>query len=426
MKKAGILILVFIITAAAGLAIYHYLGIPKEEGIARLRPAKIDLFSDLSSCASSYTIREQTQPVGLLDVPADIADSDLVFYFVLPVGQEDVFAIVHKPHSGGAVAWVDLDMNKHLSDEKAFTGRLKKHTEDGRTWHFYDFGKVVLNSETTDAAFHLVAHDEIYYISIHPICCVKGKIKLGGYVYRVAVIDGDYDGKFNTRYEPSTDSRNYGYYKSDTIVVDTSHGLFSWKTYDPGKIVPMGKYHKFNRNRYHHALPNGKEGFYSVALSADGKTLRMQPAQPEMGTLKIGKDKRLSIELLSDTAIQEVNFRDTIEIPAGRYQIHYGQLSYMPENEPGFETMADFREDIRKGQFEIKPGQTVTLNPGPPFTVKTYVNGGSDNRININAGLLGNEGEEYGLRISRDMTRPVLKILDENGDELHSGAMEYG
>lgn len=423
MKKAGILILILVIAGVGGLFVHHRITIPKEEGVARLRASEINLFSDLVAYASPYTLGEKIKPEELLDVPAGISDSE-IFYFTLPIGKKEVFALVQKPHPDRAIAWIDQDMDKHLADEKALTGVLKKHSEDGQTWNYFSFGKIQVIGENTTAAFHLLVDEDIYYTNIQPIRYVKGKIQLGGQLYRVAVIDGDYDGKFNTCYEPSADNNNYGYNKCDTILLETSHGLFS--SYDPGKIVPVGQYYKFSRDRYYNALPNGTEGYYTITLSEDGKTLRMQRGEPEMGTLKIGADKQLSLRLFSDTATQEVNFRDAVEIPAGCYQIYYGQLTYMPENRRGFETTVDFRDDIRKGLFEIKPGQTVTLNPGPPFRVKTYVNGGSDNRISINAGLLGNEGETCGLRISRSMPRPVLKILDENGMEIHSDTMEYG
>lgn len=423
MKKAGILILVVLATIIGGMVVYHHSTIPKEEGVAYLKPAKIKPFSDLIDYASSSKVGEKLKLVELIDLPAEISDSDKnVSYFILPIGKKEVFALIQKPASGSAKAWIDLDMDQHLSDEKALTGVAKKYSEDrNRTWEYFDFGSIQLaEAHFAGGAFYLIADKKGSYISIRPVSSMKGKIRLGEHIYGVAVVDGDYDGKFNTLYEPSA---NYIYYGCDTFVVD-----YSYRFYDSGKMVPLGKYYKFTKKRYGTDMPidGGKfECYYSVDLSEDGKTLRMQQAEPAMGTLKIGQNRRLSIRLFSDTATQWINFCDEVQLPVGRYQMHWGELTLTDKHEEQ-KLWADFCEDIRNGQFEIREGETFTLNPGPPFTVKTDISKKSNHTLSINAGLVGNEGEEYGLRLSRSAPAPQLKIFNEREEELHSGQMEYG
>jgi hypothetical protein len=136
--------------------------------------------------------------------------------------------------------------------------------------------------------------------------------------------------------------------------------------------------------------------------------------------------RHLSARLLSDAVTQEVDFDDEIKLPAGRYQMLSGSLRFTDHLNEEHEMTADFSEDIRKGAFEIKAGEAFTLNPGPPFTIQTEVEKTDDvTTLGINAELVGNEGETYGLRISRDMPKPLVKVLNENGTEIHSRTMEY-
>jgi len=429
-KKIGILFIALLITAGLGAALYHYMTTPRQEGVAHLKPAKIKLYSGLTYSSSSFAAREKTRPVELIDLPPEVRDSDAgVFYFSLPIGKNNIFAIIQKPASGNPKAWIDADMDNRLSDEKALSGTAKKHRESRHdVWEYFDFGKTRLSGKNfTSAPFYFVCGKGCNYIDIRPVDCMRGKIRLGGRIYRVAVVDGDYDGKFSTLYEPS---ENRGYWGCDVFAEEPdTYSLFRRRDYDAGKIVPLGKYFKFDRGRYltrMPMLPKNNEGYFSIALSADGKTLRMQPTEPAMGTLKIGETRRLSIQLLSDTATQWVNFSDEVKLPAGQYQMHSGELSYTHKDESDFKFWTDFRKDIRKGRFAIIAGQTVTLNPGPPFTVKSDVSKRGKDELSINAGLIGNEGEEYGLRISRSTPKPTLKILDENDKEVHAGTMEYG
>ena len=245
---------------------------------------------------------------------------------------------------------------------------------------------------------------------------MEGKIRLGHRVYQVAVVDGDYDGKFNSFYIPS---ENYQYCGCDTFYVADCGGisLFSLAADEVGQSAPLGRYYK--RGEQH----------FSISLSEDGQMLKMLPAKPAMGTLKIGNSRNLRVRLFSDAATQDINFHDTIELPVGRYQMHYGRVTYTHEDGTNFESQANFCEDTHNGQFTITTDETVTFNPGPPFTVKNSItrsNYKNQEKLYINTGLVGNEGERYGLRISRNMPEPTLKILDENNKAIHTGQMEYG
>ncbi|MHC4386203.1 MAG: hypothetical protein ACYSUG_04350 [Planctomycetota bacterium] len=429
MKKISFFLLVLLVTTALGIVLHHYMTIPKQEGIAHLKPAKMDLYSNLSGYASPFAIQKDNRPEGVLDLPEGISDGNNdVQFFSLPVGKNSVFVIIQRPGSDKATAWVDTDMDGCLSNETPLSGKAKKYSQNRHSaWEYFDFGNIQLKSKNfISAPFLLTCHEESQYIQIQPTTYKQGKIRLGNQIYRVAVVDGDFDGQFNTLYSFSGDLR---YFNCDTVVVDYNTNAFlSRKIYDSGKLLPLGNYIKFTKERYGNSMPTSQniaECYYSINLSTDGTKLQMRLAEPVAGTLKIGNNKQLSAQVFSDAVTQWVNFEEEMKLPVGLYQVHWGRLRYEDDTGHHWKLSPSFREDVRKGQFEIKEGQTFTINPGPPFKIKTDIQKEGD-KLRIGAGLVGNEGEEYGLRLSRSMPEPKLKIFNEDGTEMHTGKMEYG
>jgi hypothetical protein len=426
MKKTGIILLVLLLLTGAGIGLYAYLTTPKEEGIAHLRRISIKPLSGFDTYSSSMVLRQTSKPAEIIDLPAGLADSDSTLsYFALTVGKKVVYAVMKTNPSAEICMWIDKNSDLHFSDEKSLTGVSRKYRHRKYEWRYFDFGTILLNDPSGTASFNLICESNGHYFMLLPICRMEGKIRLGKQVYRVTVIDGDFDGDFKTLYVPSA---NYRYCGSDTFLADVPSGLFSRNRYDNGKCVPLGKYYLFSKDRYGSQMPSGRTEpcYYSIDLSADGKTLKMQPVEPAAGTLKIGSSRRLSATILSDAVTQSVDFDNEINLPAGRYQMLWGYLKFTDRDGAEYKMTADFSEDLRKGAFEIKAGEAFTLNPGPPFTIRTEVEKTDDVTLGINAELVGNKGETYGLRRSSEMAKPTLRILDENANEVHSGTMEYG
>ena len=428
MKRALYLILGIAIAAGAVAWWRHCTAAPKEEGVASLKAVRLEPFSELTANISSHAFYlRNRKPAELLDLPPDISEtSPGTRFYHLPVGRHKAFVLVQTLSGNRARVWIDANLNDRLSDEKPLSGSPKKYSfSKSDSINYFDFGTVSLAGEHFTSSHFCMAEYDKRYVVAFPETYNRGTIRLGKTFYRVAVIDGDYDGSFHTPFSPSENQR---YWACDAFILDNStRAILTRNRLDYGKMVPLGRYFKYDQHRYNPVVPEDTKGrYYTVSISPDGKTVQMTPAEPAMGTLQIGENKRISVRLLSDTATQPVNFRDEIALPAGRYQMQWGTLTFTDSDGGELELSADFQNDIRRGIFEIIEGQTTTLNPGPPFTVKTDVVKRGDEQLSINAGLVGNEGEEYGLRIVRSAARPELKILAENGDALHTGSMEYG
>jgi len=426
MKRTFKIAALIILLAGAGLALYHFLTTPRAEGIATLTPAELQAYSELAAYSSPgvYAV-EGEKPAELIDLPegTNTPDSPLAF-FALPFGKQTVMAACRNDQPDVYTVWLDTNLDRRLSDETPLSGESKERFNNPQhPWRYVDYGLLQIETDTfTSSPFRLTLALNGFYMEIQPTRCMKGKIRLGDDVYRIAAVDGDFDGQYKTLYEPSL-SRSY--HQCDIFTVDRPRGFSS--SYDVTRLFPLGRYYRFNRERAGMIIPSftNTEGYYSVDLSADGAQLKMQKVEPETGILKIGSEANLSVPLLSDAASQWIDFSNEISLPVGRYQVHAGWIAIGKIGEQ-HHMVANFTEDIRKGQFEIKPGETCTLNPGPPFTVRTDIRRNGRDTLSINAGLVGNEGETYGLRIVRDMPQPTLRILDENDAELHTGTMEYG
>lgn len=411
MKKTFKIAALIILLTGAALALNHFLTMPREEGIATLKPVELKIYSDLTAYASPGVYAAQEKPADLIDLPAGTTAEDRLLFFSLPLGKNTVLAACREDQPEDYTVWLDTDLDRQLSDEKPLAGTAKEHPNNPASpWKYLDYGLLQISTDAfTSSPFRLTLALGGFYMEIHPTQCVEGKIRLGKNVCRVAAVDGDFDGQYKTLYEPSV---NRHYHQCDTFVADIARGLFP--SYDVSRLFPLGRYCRVYN-----------EGYYSVDLSADGTKLKMQKVQPETGRLKVAAPMEMSAEFLSDAVSLSAPLSGETELPAGRYQFHYAWLSCVDENGKQHSLMADFSEAACKGLFEIQPGQTCTLYPGPPFTIRTDILRHRDT-LAITTGLVGNEGETYGLRIVREMPEPTLRILDQNGVELHTGTMEYG
>lgn len=419
-KRILILLAAAAVLVLLGVMLYLQRFVPQEEGVAILQPVKMKQDSQLLNHISRWVFAE-AKPVELIDLPGGLSESHSnSTFFILPLGDRQVFAVAQTASTGGVRLWIDTNLDRRLSDETAVTAKMKFHSTDKRSvTKYHDFGTLhVSGARFTSAPFHLTGFEECSRLLIQPANYMKGGIRLGSQTYAVALTDGNYDGKFGALYQP-------GYYipwTCDTLSVG-SNGL-GWR--DP---VPLGRYFAFRRREFGPHMPIHSDenvSYYSVHISEDGTRLEMRPAELEMGTLKIGKNRRLLVRLFSEAATQWVNFRDEVQLPAGEYQVFWGEMDYTAENGGEHRLRPDFQEDLRKGRFTVRPGETVTMNPGPPFQIKTDIQKSAPDTLGVLAVLTGNENEEYGLNFSRTAKRPEIIILDETGQTLHSGSMEYG
>ncbi len=418
--RIGYLTWAFWLVATGGLVAQSPASPLREEGIAHLNPIPLDRSSTLARYTGLYWTQHSRQPEALLDLPEGIhARSSGCRFFALNLRNRTLYAVVQVLSPNVFKLWVDSNLNQRLSDEKIASGSLKSIR---RFWRlipdYLDFGSIQINSDGTPfASFHLIADTRARRLQTLPMYSYSARVRLHTTTYEIAVVDGDFDGKFTSLYKPTP---NYAFGVCDVIAMalnPTGIPMAGKFQYNPNQIVPLGRYIKPDNRRSH---------YYRIHISADSKVLRAEPSQPPLGTLKIPKHTRLSGPVYSDAVSQRVTFEDEIKLPIGHYQLMQGNLEYVDKTGKKWLLSADFRDSGRKGQFEIKEGDVFSLNPGPPFKVTVDIDKRSRDMFSIGTSLTGREGEQYSMRLNQTMARPRIKIIAENGKSLHSGSMEYG
>jgi hypothetical protein len=391
-----------------------------KEAVAHLKPTPLDRSSTLARYTGMYWRQQSRQPGDLLDLPQGIQSrTSGCRFFTLNLRSRSLFAVIQVLSPKNVRVWVDSNLNRRLSDEKVINGSLKSIR---RFWRlipdYLDFGSVQISSNGLRfASFHLIADTNARRLQTLPMYSYTSRIMLRNTTYEIAVVDGDFDGKFTSLYKPTP---GYAYGVCDMVAMalnPTGVPMAGKFQYTPNQISPLGRYVKPDHNNAQ---------LYRIHVSEDDSVLHAQPAQANLGTLKIPKNTRLSCLVYSDAVSQLITFEDEIKLPIGHYQLMQGNVSYSDKTGKQWQLSGDFRNDRRKGQFEIKEGDVFSLNPGPPFKVVVDIDKRGGDSLSIGASLTGREGEKYSIRLNQTMARPRLRIIAENGKRLHSGFMEYG
>lgn len=410
MKRTFKIAALIILLAAVGLALHRYAAIPKEEGVAHLQTKSYKQIEDHDPICHNYSIGKRDKPVELLDLPDELNGiQERVFYHRVAIGKHTVLMAAYTPEGSEKFQlWIDTNMNGRLSDERMMPGIRKSEKYQKEKHYFYDYGTFRIHAqEFASAPIHAIGNQGSF-VRVCPAECKVGMIKMNNTIYHVSLADGDFDGHYSTCCSPDS---NLQYPACDAIAL---RSRFHYES-----LAPMGRYYKIG------------DDYYRISLSADENTLRLSKEVPAMGTLKVRENIRLdSIRMYSDACSGWLKInRGEIRLPAGSYKIFYGWVTYTEPNGYEWKQMADLEADLRGGQFELTEGGVVMLNYGPPYTIRSKVSprdSSTEATIGIDACLVGNEGEEYGLRLSASTPPPVLRILDDNGAELHAGTMEYG
>ncbi len=416
MKKIGIILLTLLITVALGIVLYHYMTIPREEGVCKLKTVQAK--PSISPPFNTPFIQQRTnvsrkKPDQILDMPTE-KNSETPLYFVFTLNQIKFPGVVYRGEKQWTI-YADINLNGKLSDEKAVVGKIRKKSQYRTD---YVFGPLSIEDPSPLPIPPVyLAFSNYHYISLHPAHYRTGKIRLNGTIYRVALMDGNYDGKHNSLFV-SPKGKNYEF-DCDVLAFDMNQDRnFSPRYYQaPLEVFPLSRYIKVQTQ------------YYEIISSEDGHQLRLNPAEPAMGKLKVGKNTSISCQLYSDAQSSVAEFTDEINLPAGQYVAYGGKLTLNDSNGDKWRFSGSrFERQGPLTSFTIQPDKTHEIALGPPFTITSSV-GKANSKINIRIRLQGRGGETFSARVYKNghsLPRPTLKIFDENEVEIHTGQLEYG
>jgi hypothetical protein len=355
------------------------------------------------------------RPAKLREQPADAPREPV--YFEVRVGDKNVHGITYRSINPGRKVklYLDTDGDGLFSDEKEYVGVWLSIFSLTRT---YQFGPVLTRQPGSGAGgssfYARCSNGE--WLTFYSVSYRRGRVVLDGRTYEIALVDADFDGRYNKYFvPPAASSRDP---RCDVLAIDLN-GDSKFRYGEPGdsEIMPLGWLIKIN-NQY-----------YSMDVAEDGGTIEFRKAKPQFGTLSL-EGKQAKLALWSDAIHQRVSGSNgRWHLPAGKYSVVELELT-MPDSEGNrwtFDTIKARAWEGELGNFEIKPGQATSIQIGPPFKIKTFMKEADRNAL-VGFHLEGQAGELYvpgAKKNGVEVPVPQFKIISVTGQTVHSGQFEF-
>jgi len=252
-----------------------------------------------------------------------------------------------------------------------------------------------------------------------------GQVRLGDKDILLAVYDRRASGRFDTCVAVRARDPETGRHRSGTgcqLLLDVNgNGRF-----DGASLSGMGP-----ENRWLTRLVRFGGAYHELKVDPDGRSVRITPCTPKMGTLAVPKNVQSATVMGPEFVTKIRGGSKALPLPVGTYAVR--EYAYRK----GLGTLQASDGSMTSGKFGIRAGGTSTFQAGPPLKLDAgfYIQGHGDaggkpsrqaslslyafdcagRRTNDVAGL----GGSY-------PPAPRFKILDETGKIVRRGAFEYG
>lgn len=338
--------------------------------------------------------------------PKDLA-ADAKYGVLKARGRDIVFALADD------TLYVDTDGDGDLSDEKALKPIAPAAAEE-KGWGTprKEYGVITVASATPGREVRLAVTALMgKYLLVSPASCRAGRVWLAGKDYRVALLDRDFDGKFESWLSVPLGSAP----GLDRLAIDLDgDGKFDPDFY-AGEVMFLSK------------MRSVGGAYYSVEIEPDGSAITLENVEPKMGTLDVGTAEA-DLVLFSDCGLTRVSGGNgSWQLPEGSY--HTVRIRLTRAGKDGVEqSVTGYGEMGALSEFEIASGKTLSLKMGPPLTLKTTVSADQDT-LRVSLALMGQGGETYTPMVdygTRPAGLPTLRVVGESGTVLSSGEFEFG
>jgi hypothetical protein len=356
-----------------------------------------------SSPIAHLTVQQQgttvVRPPELLEAPAD-APAEPV-YFVLQAGDRDIHGITYRStdRTKNVKLYLDTDGDGLLSDEREYVGTRLSQFQATMT---YEFGPVLTRhgeSAPREGAIRAQCTNG-QWLMFYPAFYREGRVVLSGRPHRIAVVDGDLDGRYNRVFVPPAKGiREPG---CDVFAIDLDgDSSFHAGQPDRSEIMPFSRMVKVY------------EDYYSVHVTDDGGIIEFRQVKPSFGELDVGGEK-VDLMLWSDAAHQRLRGSGSKwRVPAGKYGVVSLELTEKDSTGNLWTFKIDKPGQGELGDFEVRASEATSLRIGPPFRVKTSMDRSGPNVL-VGFDLEGQAGELYapgakvnGKRVSERRFGPV-------------------
>ncbi|MHC4440446.1 MAG: hypothetical protein ACYS3S_24110 [Planctomycetota bacterium] len=353
------------------------------------------------------------RPPELREQPADAPKEPV--YFVVRVGDRNIHGITYRSIGPNRLVklCLDTDGDGLFSDEKEYVGVWLSIFRLTMTYRFGPISTRQADAGTKRGLFYADCSSG-QWLTFDSAFYRRGKVVLDGRAYEIALVDIDFDGKYNNSFSPPKgDGRDP---RCDVLAIDLDgDSKFQYGRPGVSEIMPLSR------------LINVNGRYYSMDVADDGSSIEFRQAKPQFGTLSLeGKEAKLA--LWSDVARQQLSGSGhNWNLPAGRYALVTMELT---ETDAAGDRWA-FK--IAKagagplGDFEIRPGRTTSFQIGPPFQTRSFMEN-RNRSVLVGFDLKGRAGERYvpgATRNGKEVPEPQFKIIDSYGKVANSGQFEF-
>jgi hypothetical protein len=395
---------------------------PIQEGRCRLVRKKADSDSQLIGLAVQFIYPLEAKPDRVQGVPATFEQPR---YYEIKSGNKPVLMVADFSQKLVRLC-VDTDGDGILSKGRYFTAEVSEATPVSASRQ--RLGPISLISRDsagkTNDGFYVdcFREDARGLLILRPAFVCTGRVRLDGQTYRVAVMDGDSDGLFNSTLSLPLDHQ-WRMPACDVFAIDLNrNGTLEISMHGQSEVMPLGKLVKVG------------DAYYAIEVASDGRSLALSRAEPQFGTLTVEpNDATIELRLWSDAADQYLLQSREQQLPAGKYKAIHAVLVKTDASGDMWTFVSNSSSAVTclgpLEFFTIEPGETTTIRIGPPFVLKADVQKGSSGRVPISPMIVGCAGEEYAAAYRRSRRQPTpiaFTIVDEKGTVLEAGKFEYG
>ena len=343
-------------------------------------------------------------PEGLKAPPKGL--SEKAMYFSMPIAGKIVLVVVD--NSSPPRLFVDAAGTGDLSAAQPLPARSRGSEPV--------FGPVTISPAGKDRpsvrARFVYCNENM--LAVSPAGYMAGEVKLDGQSYRVAAVDNYVTGRYDNVLRVADDKALWRW--ETLLAIDLNQdGQFQRAT-DAGETLPLL------------AGVHVKDAYYTVKVGTDGSSITLAKVEPQFGVLDAGCPD-LNLMLLGDCEFLNLTGSGgKWRLPAGRYRSMGCSLTRT--DAAGVQwTLHGGSGDVKLGKFEIRPGETLAAQCGPPMVVDMKKELLTNGTIGFTFVLLGRDGEAYSpgaVKNGQRLPPPEFKILDGSGKVLAQGSFEYG
>jgi hypothetical protein len=308
----------------------------------------------------------------------------------------------------GGMIYADTNFDNSLADETPMTGVSYRSKTFMPGASLAQFGPFELKAgEERKAQIRITTFGQ-EYLMVAPAGFVTAKATLPTGVRSVAVVDANYDGRYD-----GAIGQGEG---ADLLAIDFDGDSKIEPTPDAGELMALPKMFKAG------------EKWQGIVVEADGSALTLGDMTPVFGSVSVPTAETSAV-VWGDSGMSRIGgTTDAVELPTGSYRV--AGVTVSAKDKRGTLWRANSASIGKQlSSFTVEEGKTTQLVCGAPLVVKPDASALRNGQQTFGVSLYGQGGEKYDIMVmsgSTAVTAPGIKILAEDGKTLATGAFSYG